>query len=83
MRGCPLHVRHRSDENVNDAMVVALAGDGAKLVIHQVRVFTNQIIRVMDADLLKSTADGFANVGYVGEGLDVISVHGEVIMFFV
>jgi len=56
---------------------MALASDVTQIVIHLVRVLAEQVIRLVDADLLQPATDCCADVGDVGEGLDVGSVHSE------
>lgn len=72
---CTFHVTYGGDEGIDDAVVVAFAGNAAQFIIHLVRVFADQIAGVLDAEQFQVAADGLADVGNACEIFDVGSVH--------
>lgn len=75
---CTFHITHSGDEGVDQAVVVALPGDAAEVIVHLIGVFADKVVGVVNAESLEIAADGFADVGDVGEILDAGSVHGRV-----
>lgn len=75
---CALHITHGGDEGVDQAVVLALLGDAAEVIVHLIGVFADKVVGVVNAESLEITADGFADVRDVGEMLDAGSVHGRV-----
>ena len=64
--------RTAGDEGVEQARVVALARDPAKLVVHGIRITLQQIGGHRDPQLAKISADGRADVGDVFETSNIL-----------
>src|SRR6185437_12658583 len=71
-----LHKPDGGDEGVEQARVVALAGDSAEVVVHHKRVTSRQLARRGDPQPAKITGNGRADVGDVFQSCQFTTVVG-------
>src|SRR5579871_5655311 len=70
------HVPNSGNEGVEQARVVALAGEAAQFVVHHIRITPRQLGGRGDPQLAKVSGDGGADVGDVFEGGDISKSRG-------
>ena len=75
LRFVPLHKINQRQENVDHAGIVSGCSQAAQAVVHFVSVLPRQILRLRDAEQSQILRHGFADIGQVGQCIQLASLY--------